>query len=236
MSDEATTTKPKYRDAKATWSHWVERFWFLRGVATAILLASLAPSFTDLSRIEILRFFYALVFGWNKLVTRIGEAIGELFSIPPIDPVALNALFFALSLGIPSAYYMFKSRWNAAMLDAIFGTKTAVLDADIRASRTPMGKFADVASAIVFGFAYFYLYLSVARAPAIDPTFGYWAVVGPLLLFHAGAFALAAWKLPGYGKGLVFVVTLVATMQLLYFLQLPWVSDAVRDTTRWLLS
>lgn len=217
-------------DLNSVWSRWVERFWFLRGIATAILLAQLIPSFTDLSRFEILRFFHAVIVGWDRMMTQAGVHLGAILRVPPIDPTLINALLFAFTLGAPSAYYMHKSRWNAVVLDQFFGTGTAVKDADLKMSEGGVGKVADIAAGIVFALAYFWLYLSVVRAPASD-AIAYWAVVGPLLLFHMGAVALAAWKLPGYGKGLVYFATFVATMQILYFLQLPWLSDAVRDLT-----
>ncbi len=85
------------------WQRWLERFWFLRGVAAAVALAALVPEITDLSRWEFLRAFEWLVTNWNAWAKEIGALIGNLPWMPRLSARAVNALMLCLCLFLPSA-------------------------------------------------------------------------------------------------------------------------------------
>jgi hypothetical protein len=190
-------------DGKATWSGWVERFWFVRGVAAAVLLVGLVPEFTSLTRFEFLKGAYALVVGWRHVAAWVGSLIGLLPVIPELDPETVGALLFTASVGAPSCYYMWQSRWPQRALGM---SHQSLLPPLLLAW-------------------HFLIYRDLAKA---DPAEWDWNTGETFLLFlFLASFAVTVWKLPGYGRGVVVVLSFIVTLQLLYWLNTPWFADTI---------
>ena len=95
-------------DYKEVWKAWIQRFWWLRGVVTAVTLAALVPNFVNLSRYEFLRAFHAVIVSWNVLTTKIGQLIGKIPYLPEISGEMVSTLAFTLSICVPSLFAWFK--------------------------------------------------------------------------------------------------------------------------------
>jgi hypothetical protein len=130
----------------------------------------------------------------------LGDFIGRLPFVPDISPDVLNAILFASAVGIPSGYKAAATFW-------------------------PEGRF--LTAAVLF-FVCFVAFISwtfgdlfVWDSPGdyfFDP---YAAIVVPL------TFTFALVRLRGYAKGFISVLTFIATIQILYWLNAPWFADWV---------
>jgi hypothetical protein len=231
-------------------SRWLERFWFLRGVAAALAVVQLVPVFVDLSAYEFLRAFHALIVGWNLFAAWVGSLIGTLPFIPDLEPVVVNALLFAGSIGVPSAFAFaggFEERrrsrlsWTPSWLDR------------------PMAASAFVSMVVVSYLAFVWAITGedpfgvspLADAASIDGKYN----VGDLELLFGDLdsltgvlsqfsiifliltnFCLALWKLKGYARGLIFIAVFILTMQALYWINAPWIADRINDLANSVLS
>ena len=96
-------------DPGEIWKSWIQRFWWLRGVAGAMTVAALVPSFVDLSRYEFLRAFHAIIVGWDLVAAELGRLIGRVPFFPNIDSDAVNTIVFVLAFVFPVSIALIKS-------------------------------------------------------------------------------------------------------------------------------
>jgi len=231
------------------WAKWVERFWFLRGVGAALAVAALVPQVTDLSRWEFLRAFEALIFGWNNVAEWIGALVGRLPLLPTLSASTVNAIVITSSLIIPGAFALYKMEvmisddWWFFVILTLGG---AVALIRWLALSMPTDLMSLVSMAVVFwillGSVFiFFPKSNLARPWSIGVLAGF-CVVGLVALsigmpgywapMVAGVGLLAAAaNLRGYWRGVVFVMTFVAMMQILYWLNTPGLSDIIRDAS-----
>jgi len=191
-----------------TWKRWVEAFWFLRGIAAAMTLAVLIPKFTDLSRFEFLRAFHALVVRWNDFAAWIGGLIGMIPFLPELDAEVVNCIIFCVSVGLPS------------------GIAFAIRISQRREAYSPWQLYASL-SVLIYPLAAALIYYLVVDFSWFRFSGFLDAVLLGGIISFAIMFGLALVTLNGYAKGLFLVVTFILTMQVLYWLNTPWLSDQI---------
>lgn len=210
------------------WQRWAHRFWFLRGVAAAIALSALVPQFTDLSRWEFLRAFAALLVGWNGVVGYLGRLIGQLPFLPNFSADAINALLFTSTVGLPGAFVIAQRLRTSSV-----GVWVLV---PMCASVVIATYVAYVISIAPYNPSYYTLISPdghqsgpwfesfVVRARQSFP------VVCGMLLAVAVSFLGALLFLKGFARGVIVLASFILTLQVLYWLNAPWVGDVIRET------
>jgi len=191
-------------DLEETWKAWIRRFWWLRGVTAALALTALVPTYIDLSRYEFLRAFHAVIVGWNLVAEKLGEIIGEIPFIPQISGETASTLIFFMSIGLPIFIVLMKE-------------STTSYPFSIYPFRYIFSVFSFFLYIIAFSVAYYVLI-------AIDITIG-WIIANSILFL--GTFLFTILKLPGYGKGLLFIASFIIAMEILYLLKTPWLAEQI---------
>lgn len=218
-----------------TWDGWVERFWFLRGVAAALVLLQLIPEFIDLSRWELLRAFHAMLIGWNRVASAIGDLLELLPFVVEVEAKWVNFALFAGAVSFPVAMLAaniglraISSFWNGAQSLQEFA---------------PVAVWTFVASIILFlvptipyGIAVGIGGLDLLAHFFVVPVsrgeyFSGWHIVLPIVFW-----LVALQQFRGYRRGIVLVATFALTLELLYLVNAPFVSEAIRDWTSHALS
>jgi hypothetical protein len=189
-------------------------FWFARGALAACTVASIVPNFLDLTRWEFLRAFHALVVGWRSVAGALGRLIGELPFMPPLSAMTVNMLVLLGAVGFPGAWGVLK----------YWGEVSFPRD-DESAPRFEMAifKWAQVIIVLLGTASLAALAHGEVLLDPVQTTF--------FALFVLGGWGASMYFLPGYFRGLVFVVSFVAAMQALYYLNAPWLSDTIRSAT-----
>lgn len=234
---------------------WAERFWIIRGIATAFLLLALVPEFTSLEKYEFLRGFHATIIGWNYVAGAIGDAIGKLPILPHLESSTVNTILFAISFGLPSALVAhlhtnvvleqtmpeaerllerglsrlkwLKSNWLIKGYRSLF--KAAYLE---QMSWTANGLRALLVLAIP---AFFYWQLANGFPflySDLDGTqsFQFWLrLVSAAIIFlcFVALFIVALLTFRGIAKGIIIALTFVLTLEILYFLNTPVVARSI---------
>ncbi len=200
-------------------------FWFLRGVLAAWLIISLVPQVApNFSQWEALRALHALLQSWQQILTLIAQIMPPLawFKLTAAD---VFALIFTLSIGLPAAYAAATIRERFRIKDEGESPKAVservLLD---RAFALLVGLFVLLCSfvlgALVHG--------GGSGIIKVYPSFVQVLVV--TLLF----WVIAIFMLPGYFRGLVFVLGFIITIEGLYWLNTPslkeWVDVQVEQS------
>lgn len=195
-----------------------KKFWFLRGFFAGLALLGVVPNYLDLTMWEFARAVHAVAVGWNLIAARIAEPISELLPFIEIDALAVNIAILFFSTAMPAIVVYFRE-WR----------RTNVSEED--RSRDRFYEF------LLFPFMMILLPLSIHELLTKDRDF--LAICEPSLFctgahyFGLGMF-FVAWGLlflvslrwlDGYGKGVVFLLTCLAAIEVAYFL--PFVGDYV---------
>lgn len=187
----------------------VQQFWFLRGVAAAFSVVQFLPRIFDVSRWDVLRAFHALLVCWDDAMRWLGRLVGRIPWLPDIPPEVMNATVFASAIALPAWLVAFEPRPHP-----LIATMRWVM----------IASFTALAAV---------LYLMAASSPAVlltDNWSGQLLVVGAIATFVA-FWIFALMRIGGYFRGLVFILMFTATMQVLYYLNAPWVGDWIRLVT-----
>lgn len=197
---------------------WLERFWFLRGVAGAIALAQLVPEFMDLSRYEFLRAAQAVIIAWDSVASRMGQLIGTLPFLPQLTAFHVNAAIFTAAFGVPAAYVVLRR---------------GASDAPRRPRRSIRSL---AAAAILFASVMAYAFVGSVHVRMrivdlmIDGSQREANLAGLIFLLVVAAMFVVALlvalvSLKGYARGLVLILSFILTLQVLYYLDAPYLAD-----------
>lgn len=191
-------------DLEETWKAWIRRFWWLRGVTTALALTALVPTFIDLSRYEFLRAFHAVIVGWNLVTEKLGEIIGEIPFIPQISGEVVSTLIFIISIGLPIFIAVMKDLIIDYYVDkyGIYYILRLII-----VSGAPF----------VITLSYYGTLVGFYDTPEI------FILLAALLL----SLLMTILALPGYGKGLLFVASFIIAMEVLYVLKTPLLAEQI---------
>lgn len=244
-----TTPAPEadYKSAGARWKDWVHRFWWLRGVAAAMTLAALVPKFVDVSRYEFLAAFNAVVLEWNRFCAWLGEIIGPILFLGEIPPIVVNTAIFSSAVCLPSAIAMYLDfvrfptniRRPVNRIEALsfwIYNKLSFLKTIYKYKS--IGIFIAVTSFIWLTLIYFFTndmmdhYSSVYHKNIVGVRQSDALSLNHILLMVGLLVVLliyVTYKLPGYGRGLVYTVSFVLALQALYLLNTPWLADHIRS-------
>lgn len=216
-------------DLEAKFKDWARRFWWLRGALGAMALTSIVPNFMDLGRYEFLRAIHAIVFGWDFAAEAIGRLIGLIPFVPEFSTAAVNLIIYYSTVSIPSIVASSKLRSIPA-------------DFDYKKNRGILYKFFKFVKKYNLGYLINSNYL-----------FSFFILLAPLYVFfpeiimpntHPNSFLITTYlvllivntvvligisilKLPGFGKGIVFVLTFFICVEALYLLEAPFIADQI---------
>lgn len=193
----------------------LERFWVLRGVATAMSVAELVPKFTSIERFEFLRAFHALLVQWNHIAAWLGRLVGYLPFLPSLSVDVVNAIVFASSFGIPSGYYlMYKDPYTLR-------------------KEEEYGESPESAKRLIVAFItglFFCIYIWIIAIRLDFLTGSYFSAaffsISTLLILRA-VFLPALLNMEGYKRGFVYTLTFIATLQCCYWLNTPWLKAEI---------
>jgi hypothetical protein len=229
---------------KFFWSRW-----WLRGVAAALGLLLFVRQFFGYSLFETTSAVLAALALWRDLLGWLGSLIGQLPFIPPLSADQALYLSLLLSFSVPVAMKAaedlakVRSAAERAALVSKIDDELRQLDNGKglraffrrRALKHRRGKLQDQSGR--FGTAYSLLLflaagastgLLMALVAAPDLKFG--GVTSAMILIAVLiAFALAC-RIPQYFVGAVTLVGFLATFQIAYWLDAPWVRAYVRAT------
>ncbi|MEX3008349.1 hypothetical protein [Hoeflea sp. TYP-13] len=224
-------------------SKWLKGFWWTRGVFAAISLVALLPKIVNLSRYEILRAIHAAILAWDVLASKIGEAVGELFLIPPIPSTIVNFVIFMTTIGLPVVFGSYKFAGQLLELYSFivqksrhpaFGGADIIARVFINALTNPTIKqILTIVGAVNVCFLMALLYYYAITFRDLDPRFRsgfdfYWNVTVSLLVCSI-SFYYGVRRVPGFARGLVTVATFLLCLEVLYLLQTPYLTNAINS-------
>ncbi len=150
----------------------------------------------------------------------LGNLVGQIPFLPSVSANFLNSVLFAFGIGAPASYlgYELYAKGEENRLKFLMGT---------------------VASIYVYMFAAGILYYAIVEPTfvpemtKVDPNF-LWGLGLPLAGILLMGWVHAIIKLPGYGKGLLAVVTFFGTIEFLHFM--PVVGEQISKLSDWILT
>ncbi|WP_419911974.1 hypothetical protein [Hoeflea sp.] len=212
----------------SNFSKWLETFWWTRGIFAAISVAALLPSIVDLSRYEFLRAFHASLIAWNDIASYVGHLIGKIPYIPAVSPYLINLCIFVATICVPTAV-------GAAHLTANSAIK------QLNKNQSKLGNleygilhYSWIALSVVVFFTFIFmgtgLYYGVISGEIfeiknVDDTT---TTIGFLILFIL-SFYFGARLLPGFVRGVVTVIVFLISLEVLYWLQTPYLTGAINN-------
>lgn len=183
------------------WKNFVKRFACLRGVAAAFALLSILPNYYLISKWEILRAVHAAILSWNKLASWVGERIGEIPFLPQLSESQVNIFIITTSIVWPGWYSVYRAA---------------------KIAETPsQRKF--IPTLLIFS-ALSSITLYILFIAGGNSFFDLW-LTGNVAIF----FLVAIINMPAYRTGVIFVIGLLVTFELLYFINVPSVRKAVNE-------
>ena len=197
-------------DLGANWKDWVRRFWWLRGVAAAITLAAIAPNYLNLSRYEFLRALHAIIVGWNMVAEILGDFIGKILFLPELSAATVNTAIFTLSVVIPTFIAVTKVHYVSDRLLEYIPISPQSHEAN------------SIALAIVVVLMPFFYYEMATKGYSTDL---YWTII--LIIATPLFLILPVIVLPGFGRGVLFFLSFIVTVEVLYILQAPWLAEHI---------
>ncbi len=245
MNESEPITKPMSKG----WAAWFEkhknRFWFLRGATFALMLMTLVPEFVNLSRFDFLRAFHALILSWNGVAELIGLCFGWLPFVPDIPYWLINTFTIMLIIVFPALIQApgasaFHYAFEITFLRNRNGEEVIVNALNTKAENEVMQfKFYKLIE-------FFMLFLLVSEVFSPNhstfyfrnvKSFGAFShIVYISTFFFLGLgilslFLLFLTKTPSFKNGLLFVIGIVAIMELSYMIGLPIVGDWITAWT-----
>jgi len=209
---EKDETKPRLKE-------W---FWFIRGSLSAITIVGLIPTLFDFSRFEFLRFIHAVIVGWNQVANCIGKLIGQLPYIPEIPNRTVH-LVILISIFLSAAISVNYERQFRGHKD---NRKTQKLLLPImkvmRWSLKNKKKLILIFIALVF--LDFLIFIITGINPFIAKTMANMAIL--LCVFLTG---LAIYISKSFRSGVITLMGLLLTIEALYYLNLPVISDNIEN-------
>lgn len=225
-----------------------QRFWWLRGLVAALTLTTLVPTFMDLDRFEFLRAVHAAILGWNAVMSWAGKMIGKLPFIPELSIAAMHTIAIMVSAVVPAsaAVVIANMRWVKGgrrprgyflvkKIHRICLGKTVSDKLDELSESLARSFFWN---AIVFSstnLIYALLYYSIFSSYYHLDEFSlqifsvgesdFWLYFSMVAL--TSLLLVAAIELDQFRKGLIVFVTFLLTLEILYVLNTPWLSDQI---------
>ena len=215
-----------------SWKSIVEfesRFWWWRGIAAALSITGVIPNYTPLERLEFLRVFHAIIVGWDDVAEFFGMVIGKVLHIPDIPADMVSAFIFSLVVLPPVSAYL----WGRIDQEVTFpkSFEGNIFAEIIHKSLFPRTRNYFHKAVLVF-LLLSYPTLTVT-VMSFDLELGR-PVSAFLILFSligACLFVVACVKIKQFGRGIVFFLSLTLSLEVLYYLNLPVVSDSIYDFT-----
>ncbi len=219
MSDAETTEKTgkpekEWKSGSDRWQGWLKRFWWLRGIAAAMTMAALVPQFIDVSRYEFLASFHAMIVGWNEVCRWIGSIVGEIPFLPDLSDTQVSTIVFATTVGVPVAINFYVQRRFA------------------RTEKESYSKFTENFFEIllcIFPIVFLVLFYHSLVTVGLPRELVSILIFIPGALLFIGSWVWAILVLHGYGRGVLYSVTFILMMELLYMLNTPWLADQIRN-------
>ena len=204
------TTKPK-----KSFSELWQKIWdihFVRGALAAISLTSGVEALTDLSKFQFLKAIHALLANWNSLLLAISSWLENLPFIPEVNALYLNFITFYLVFGSPITFDFWKheeSQSNKKLVRYFLQCRDAI------------GVF--LVSALVFFGLVISINASFENRWGITTLFA--AIL--LMLFFLLAFRNSIRHRPSLLNGMLFTIGFLITLETLYQLNTPFLSEIV---------
>lgn len=194
---------------------WVS-LWWTRGAVAAISLVSLIPNITGFTKFEFLHAITAAIAGWNKLASYLGDLIGTIPFVPELSSTVINSIAILFTTIAPpliysASYILFSKEKYFRSSFVIFSLYML-----FEGGRISYNLMVNIDNGIIG-------YTSVG--PDYSSVFE--NITG--LLFVAIFFIYSLFAVPNYAKGFFTVMTFLITLQILYFLNTPWLIDSVNN-------
>ena len=203
------------------WKKRFEGLWWLRGIASAITISALVPSFIDISRLQFLHFFHAVIVGWNDLLDTIGAWLLVDWLPWSLTHVELNTLAFATAFIVPLAFgrlAMFKAEENASIVSIDFAKHIA----------TDMAAY--ISTLMMFYIAVSGRFFELTTWNWMTKVGLYGAAPCSVAIVVIGLCILGKYK-RGYVKGLFLFVSFVGTFEVLALVNSPFLGNTIRAFT-----
>ena len=195
------------KEVLSFWESKLLKLWFIRGIMTAFPLLILLTKFTSISKFDYLRGFHALIFGWNKIISHIGSLIGKLPYVPDISPNVINGLI-------------------------LFSVSYQPLKISLKTLEMKL-KWTEQFYVLIC-----YVFLSFLADNGVSAV-SYWHPITWVLILAIGcliiAFIYGLKHMPQYRRGILFTFGLCIALEAFYLLNLPVLSEGVRDFSDYIL-
>lgn len=195
-------------------------FWVVRGFLAALSITAIAANGTSLERFEFLRAVFFIVQEWWSLLSGLGDWMTRVlgWKIAALD---LNiAIVFSLTV--------------APGMGAIIRSHLSYIAGN---SRRAKALFYDAAISAAILFVSFWAVRGLFGSETLLDLKEYF---GPLYNHEGGLFIVAALILlctiaafrmiRGYLQGIIIFATMIAALQIMYFLESPIISDIINST------
>lgn len=228
---------------------WSGRFWWGRGIVATPPIIFVLDDFTGFTELQILTFFHAIVIKWDFWTQLVAGFLTLYIPILNVDAALVNTLIVWGCFG-PSSAFLETKAWNAYR--RVASIDRSKLPENYGRRKTDIKELADdglfrwaekkkkslpwqaLGYSVSFFIALYFLFSDLDFSPFDGE--GFPQIVVYLLLFVCAFLTLSMIysvlkELPPLRKGLIHSLAVLATCQVLYFVNLPVVVDWVNNTT-----
>lgn len=214
---------------------WDKRYWWLRGVTAAFAVLGLVPQFIDVKRFAILRAFHALLFGWNEFASYIGRIIGHISYLPQIEAEFVNIFLLSIACLLPGlkVYHVFidtvmshriieRLKLSTPLYFRYVAMGIFLQYVILRLLSKSGSKIIHALAAAVISIA-----LAIVATRESKSIVEEWISLASAYYIIAGFFIIGLIGLRAFRRGVVTVALFVATLEILYLMNLPLVSEFI---------
>lgn len=181
--------------------YFIKKYWWLRGAGAALSIAALSQSYMNMNYRDSLRGIHASITASDLLASRIGSAISYIPFLPHFTGSQISAIVLILSSIMPLTILLWNDIQETDSRFEIIFRRILALGLGITQSVALFDVTANRGDPVFHGTA--------------------WSIV------MAGV-VMSCFCISGYFRGFVHIVCFIVTIEILYLLSLPIISDSIK--------
>lgn len=179
----------------------LKKHWWLRGATAAISLIALIQTFIPLDYKDTLRGFHAAITSWNKVASAIGSIISKVPYSPQLTGDQISAITLILSSVVPLTIILWHDTDEESSITEVLTSRALALGLGITHSIALFEMTANKGDPLTNAMS--------------------WSFVSTGVL-------MSCFLIKGYFKGFIHVVVFILSIELMYLLSLPYISDGIK--------
>lgn len=208
-----------------------QRFVWIRGSVTAVAVLALLSNLLDLTQYELLSAFNAVILSWKIVANQISSLLPSIWPFTLISPLLVQATIFSASISSTLLYATSNidydrieniSRYSPLYIFQYITIKTGIVDFFMKRPNTY--RVIKFSLPLLFFVLFLMLYILVYISDFNDIY-----KLLPLLICIALLFYIATVISRSFRNGVYTVIAFIFTLEALYVLQAPFVSEAIRN-------